>query len=621
MMQLCRTIAPLVALAATPADELSFETLGVPVRVRTLSFSVVTQEPNGATIAWAGFFEACLGRSALVGVRTDTGEIVRHDLSSYGRASVVLAKGVHGGLYVYAGSPARFFRYDAEQQRLEDLGVPVKPASYFSRGALGADGKFYIGSYPTASLACCDTRTGKVENLGRMPTDPRQCYLFPGVAVSEDLVVYCPVGLHHMELWAYDTRTGGKRQILPESLTELQGAPRVWQGVDGRVYGRAGKTTFLCRPDCVEPGKSAPPTASPPLVAGDRIVGAIDAAGQLELTDRGSGQVHRLATTYEGRRVMVFSVCCEREGVVYGSSALPGRLFQYDTRTGTLRDLGIVTQGTCQVYDMISLPKGLFACSYFGAHVDLYDPDSPIEKGVNPRYLGRAADQERPVQWCLGPDGRLYTGTGPAKGRLGGTLMRIDPSDLSRKVWPCPIPSQSILYIAPVPETMELFCTSSIRGGSSAIPTEKEACVFLWDPDGERLVYQAQPVPGTTTYGRAVRAENGLLYGLAGDKYYVFDPKGRTVVATGALPVTRLHFPQLHDEPVGDRGLICGLGDDAVFAIDPSDNSVRILARHESIARAHGFCITRDGTLYYGSGATLMRCSLGNAVMKADQRE
>ena len=165
-------------------------------------------------------------------------------------------------------------------------------------------------------------------------------------------------------------------------------------------------------------------------------------------------------------------------------------------------------------------------------------------------------------------------------------------------------------YVTPVPETGELFCTASIRGGSSAIPTEKEAYVFLWELEKEALSARAQPVPGTTTYGRAVRGTNGLIYGLAGSKYYVFDPKKRTVVFTDDLPVKRLHFPELHGEPVGERGLICGLGDDAVFAIDPTDNRVKIIARHESISPAHGFCITSDGGLYYGSGATLMRCRL-----------
>jgi len=611
LMQFSSTLIVLSLSAAAIAAELGFEDLGVPVRVRDLRFSAVTQDPAGHCIAWAAFLEPCLRRCGLVGVRTDNGETVWHDLSKYGEGKVTFTKAEDGNLYVYAGNPAHFLRYDVAKRNLDDLGVPVKRANYFGLGALAADGKYYIGSYPTASLACCDTRTGKIANLGRMPEDPRQCYLFPSLAVSDDLVVYCPVGLHHMELWAYDTRSGTKKQILPERLARLQGAPRVWRGTDGQVYGRAAGTTFLCRPDAIEPGKSARAAKAPPLVADDKTVGSIDSEGVLQLTDTGTGQTSRVSTTYEGRRAVVWSVGCGPDGVIYGSCALPGRSFSYDPGTGKLTDLGIITKGTCQVYDVISLPQGLFMCSYFGAHVDLYDPAKPIQHKVNPRYLGCAKGQERPVQWCLGPDGMLYTGTGPAKGRLGGTLMQVNPNDLSLRVWPTPIPNQSVQYVTPVPETGELFCTSSIHGGSSSIPTEKEGCVFLWDTKKEAMVFRADPVPGTPSYGRAVRAGNGLIYGVAGQKYYVFDPKARTAVFTGALPVKRLRFPQLHGEPVGAAGLIYGLGDDALFAIDPADNSVRVVARHKSIARAHGFCITPTGDLYYGSGATLMRCKLG----------
>ena len=600
-----------VCSALAAAEQPRFEELGVPVKIRTLRFSAITQDAEGHHVAWAGFIEPCLRRTALVGVRTDTGGVIWQDLSKYGEGKVTFAKGVDGNLYIYAGNPAHFLRYDVGRKSLDDLGVPVRRANYFGLGALAADGKLYVGSYPTASLVCCDTDSGEIRNLGRMPTDRRQYYIFPSVAVSRALVVYCPAGLHHMELWAYDTRADTKKQILPEGLTHRQGAPRVWEGEDGQVYGRAGGSVFLCQPDRVVIGKSAPDKGRPALRAGDKTVGSIAMDGRLELTDSKTRQVSWVPTDYDGRRAFIFSVGCERDGKIYGSTALPGNSFCYDTRTGELSDLGIIDTGKCQVYDTISLPQGLFLCSYFGAHVDFYDPAKPIKKATNPRHLGRAIGQERPVQWCLGPDGMIYTGTVPSKGRLGGALVRVDPDDLSFRVWPTPIPNQSIQYVAPVPDTGELFCTTSVSGGSSAIPTEKEACVFLWDTQKEEMVFRTQPAPGARAYGRAIRAGNGLIYGVTAGKYYAFCPKKKTVVFTDALPVKRLRFPQLHDEPVGDQGIIYGLGDDAIFAIDPADHSVRIVARHESISRAHGFYITQQEDLYYGSGATLMRCRRG----------
>jgi hypothetical protein len=61
---------------------------------------------------------------------------------------------------------------------------------------------------------------------------------------------------------------------------------------------------------------------------------------------------------------------------------------------------------------------------------------------------------------------------------------------------------------------------------------------------------------------------------------------------------------------VGPDGLIVGVVDDAVWAIDPADHSSRVLARHDSIAGAHGFMVTEDGVLYYGSHTHVWRCDL-----------
>ena len=593
----------------------AFESLGEPLRVRELSFQAVTQDPDGYHILWACFLETVLNSTALVGVRTDTGETIRHDLSHLGEGKVTLTRGADGNVYVYAGNPAHFLRYDVQTRTLQDLGVPADPAHYFAAGALAPDGWFYVGSYPGATLVRCNTNTGAIESIGRLADDERQFYIFPSVAISDDNVIYCPVGLHHMECVAYNGVTGERKQILPDRLTELQGAPRLWTGEDGRVYGKAGGETFLCQPDGIVIGETAPARNAPPLVVDGKRIGAIDENGSLQLTDEGTGAVTELDTNYGGKRVWLYSVSCERDGKVYGSGALPGLSFSFDTATGEFADLGILGSGNCQVYDTISLPEGLVLCSYMGAWVDVYDPARPIEKGTNPRCLGRVQGQERPIQWCLGPDGRLYSGTHPAKGRLGGTLMSAGPQDESLKVWPTPIPDQSIEYVASVPETGELFCTTSIQGGSSSIPTAEEACVFLWDIAREEMVFQIEPVPGTKTYQRAVTARNGLVYGLAGDKYYVFDPKARAVTFVGDLPVKALRFPHLHREPVGPNGLIVGLGDDAVYCIDPSDNSTRILARHPSIGApgkrgAHGFFVTEDGVLYFCSEATLMRVKL-----------
>jgi len=246
-----------------------------------------------------------------------------------------------------------------------------------------------------------------------------------------------------------------------------------------------------------------------------------------------------------------------------------------------------------------------------GCKLDWFDPDSPRKSRQNPRrFQGLIPGYERPVQWEEGPDGGLYFGTVPAKGRLGGALVRVDPDGLEVRVWENIVPEMSIHYLASAPQTGELFGCASVGGGSSAIASLDEAEVFLWDTKTEKVVWQGKPVPGTRSYLRAVRTVDGRIVGLAGRSWYLFDPVQREVVHTGSLPVKRLRFPYLSDRPVGAKGLVVGVGDDGVFAIDPTARTVEVLARHDSLSRTHGFLATEDKWLYYGSGSNLWRSQL-----------
>lgn len=451
-----------------------------------------------------------------------------------------------------------------------------------------------------------------MDSLGRLSDDPKECYIIHP-AISDDNVVYCPVGLHHRELWAVDAVTGEKKQILPTGLTKAQGAPSVWIGDDGQVYGRAGGTVFLCRRDGITVGKTKPAhRRTNPLQIGDKIIGSIGDDGRLAITNAKTKSVSFLQTRFEGSPRNIFSVGCERDGCIYGGTVFPAFSFRYDTRTGCMTNFGILTSGPIQVYDTLNHSKGLFLSSYMRASVDFFDPSQPIRKPDNPRHIITVNGQERPAQLALGPDAMLYSGTWPSKGRLGGALVRVNPDDFSHKTWTQIITNQSIHRLVSVPKTGELLGTSSIHGGSSAIPTEKEACIFLWDCKQEKVVFTAQPLPGTKTYGAVVRAANGLVYGVAdgGTKFYVFDPVARKTVFTGVLPVKGLHYPELADEPFGPRGLIYGLGEDAIIAIDPTDHSTKVVARNPSLKQAFGFCITHNGMLYFGAGSRLMRCQL-----------
>lgn len=595
----------LCAAPATPEPE----RLGSPVTQMDLFLWFVTPMPDGGHVVWSHYEGA--DRNAMVGINTETGKVTWVDTTQYGRTHLRLHRGADGkSVFVFTGNPGRYLRYDLGTGALEDLGVPGKTASYWTGDAIAPDGRWYLGTYPVAYLVSCDTATGQITNHGRMPEDARQKYII-SLAAADDGMIYCAVGLHHREMWAYNPATGEKRQILPERMTAAQGSPTVFTGVDGKAYGTAGGESFLCKPDGIEPCTApAARQLADRFTAGNSTVRGINKQGQLQLRDA-DGTDRLVQTEYTGRPLIIYSVACERSGKAYGGTLFPGMAFSCDLQTGELTDLGPLSHGAIQIYDIASLPSGLFLASYMGCKLDFYNPDAPLEAGVNPRRItGSIPGHERPNQWEPGPDGKLYFGTTPAKGRLGGALVRVNPEDLTHQVFTGLLEDQSITYLTALPQTGELYGCGSVAGGSSAIPTQTEASVFLWNLAEEKVVWTGKPMPGARHYQRAILDAKGMLFGVSDIGYYVLDPASREVVKTGELPVKTLHFPMLNDEPVGEAGLIYGLGDDAVFAYDPQTREVSVVARHDSLKSAHGFMVTRDGTLLYGSGDVLWRWRL-----------
>ena len=254
--------------------------------------------------------------------------------------------------------------------------------------------------------------------------------------------------------------------------------------------------------------------------------------------------------------------------------------------------------------------------SYTGAHIDFYD-----FKTKKARHLVSLADecgQERPNQLVQAPDGMIYTVTSPVKGHLEGAIARIDPATLEVKAWAGIVPDQCFMSVVPIAATGELLLTGSTRGGTSALPKATEASLVIWDPKQEKVVWKGEPLKGTTVYAKGAAAKNGLVYIVTAErKYLAFDPVKREMVFSGDLPATGAKASGLKmvDDAAGPDGLIYGLMDDAVFAIDPADHSCRIVGHHPSIARKfedalHGTLAewsAADGTLYYGSGSELWR--------------
>jgi hypothetical protein len=606
-----------LAGVATAQAEARFKDLGLALNVDPMTITVSTQDAQGRRLAFGRVHDKGNNHYDVFVVDLENGALewlgLQARFSAATATYVQIARATNGHVYLFNGDPGNFSKYDVNARRLIDLGRPgggqAKVNYVFGHGT-GVDGKIYIAGYPSAHTFVCDPASDQIVDLGCMTEDPqRQKYAYPPQVDGRNEWLYVPLGLHHLELCAYNLKTGEKRQILPPELTMLPGNPLVVRGIDGNVYGsvsqKGGDRFFRCSATGIDEVDRipAPDRSGVPQMVGDVRFSEILADGKLTVTEP-QGKSKVIQTSLNGITYGIYSIGCEREGVIYGGGG-NGRahVFAYDPKRDALRDLGRGAGGRVQLYDLLDHPNGIYATTYGGAHLELFKVESG--EWVHLEQLSIDHGQERLQQLTLGPDGMIYTGAVPIKGRLGGAIVRLNPTNHAVTVWRDVVANQSFNAVAAVPATGEMFFTSSIRGGTSATPSEKEACVILWNCADEKAVWRGQPIAGTTDYSYATVAGNGMIYGVAGRQYYAFDPVRREVVYRGELPVAPVRPLGFSHHAAGSRGLIYGAGEDAIFAIDPKDHGARIVARHPSLKQGRGFYVSRDETIYYGSGAHL----------------
>lgn len=126
--------------------------------------------------------------------------------------------------------------------------------------------------------------------------------------------------------------------------------------------------------------------------------------------------------------------------------------------------------------------------TYGGALIYEFDPNQPYHytnggPGNNPEMVyDIGVEQSRPFTFASG-ENKLYIGTIPDYGRLGGALTIFDSQTNEWKSIRNIIPNQSIIGLAYLNETV--YGGSSVAGGLGIEPTEQEAKMFAFNTSSE----------------------------------------------------------------------------------------------------------------------------------------
>ena len=590
-----------------------FEDLGVPVTKPMLMATAVGPDATGQKDLLYFDFAQSGATLFLVAVDPDTGE-ARQYKSPLGPGAWALVHGPDEKMYLGTWESGYILKFDPKEaaKGIQVIGKPSATETYIWQFAVGTDGKLYGCTYGNAKLISYDPTTGRMEDLGRM--DDTQMYS-RSVACGRNGKIYTGIGYGRANVVVYDPVTRARKSILPEKY-RVETVASLHQGADGNVYVQCGAQSFRVDDETLVPIEAARVVAPKGLELRDgRVVtvGNITAMqGTFVVADPKRGTQTTNTFRYRGDGAMLFTVGVGPENKIYGSTALPLELFRYDPVKKETADLGNPTTVDGELYSLLIWRGKLFVCAYPGAYLSVYDPKKPFHFGTgpgdNPRGYGNLGDGHlRPRAMILGPEDKLYIGSLPPYGQLGGAMAVFDP--IAERVvenYRHLVTNQSIVSLACDAKSGLVCGGSSIAGGGGSTPSEKEAHFFVFAPRQKRKVFEAALAPGAGSYP-AMCVADGKVFVAADRSLFVFDPPSLKVTQRIALPGRPLEISLGQHQ----NGLLYGLTASGVFAVDVKRGQVTLTAQ-SPVPVSCGFALT-DEAVYFGSGARLWRYKLAAA--------
>lgn len=498
-----------------------------------------------------------------------------------------------------------------EEKGLSVVGRPVSSETYIWQLIVGKDGRLYGGTYPHAKLISYDPVTEQMQDLGSMDEDQQYCrYLVTG----DDDWIYLGIGTENATIKAYNTHTHELQRSIPERDTQ-PGFAYVWEGTDGSFYGRLGKERYYR----LEDGKGT--EIDPSVVPGAKRVMYNETFVVHNSSYRGYYALRNILTneiliknfTYIADEKVIDQIYEGPHGNIYGNTASPLELFSYNSSNNQYTLWGNPTNVTGTIYSGVQLNSILYVCAYPEGYLSLFNPDEPWHFGEEPDknpygYGPVGPGHYRPTAMIAGLDQRIYIGSVPDYGELGGSLGVFDPVNKEivenyRNI----VPSHSIFTLASDKESGLVFGGSSTRPGSGADAVTTDAHIFAYDPKTKQIVIDFIPVHGMKSIIALICYKN-KVYALAGgtdERYFiVFDIKQQKIIHT--MKIDQSYGSLIHKAwGVWKDGIIYGASENSIYSIDPTTYEMK-KAAEAPVKITAGWAMTDSG-IYFGSYGHLYR--------------
>lgn len=442
--------------------------------------------------------------------------------------------------------------------------------------------KIYAGVGAHASLIELDPKTGIKKQL--LPADfntyefAYNMALIPGFSTGDRLFVWLIKGDKHTTL-VYNLETGK----LERQFTNMQVKSAAKDPGSDKLYYMGGGQLFLT--DFSKPekqnkvlGRFKDSIALDVMWGKDKKLYVLTGDKNIIKYDPLSNKISTKSLNVPAQPIKINSLVRGPDLQIWTAGYLTGGHAAYHPKNGKIKQY----PGIDQAESMTVQGQYIYMGVYPNARMYVYDTKKKWdpEKG-NPRLISRIDGQDRPFAGISIPNShKLFFGTVPRYGKLGGALLEYNPRTDQMITHPDVVKNQAVVSLTSADGT--IYGGSTVRGGMGIRPTEKEARLFGWDEDKQRKIFELVPVPGARAITCLIIGPDHNIWGIADGVLFIFDPLKRRVISQ-----LRLYpFPKTGDGVYYDAkllvhpsGMVYGTGGGNLFQVEPNTMTYTLIRK------------------------------------------
>ncbi len=535
----------------------------------------------------------------------DLGTIIAGETAIYG-----LSSDEQGNVYGGTFPRGKVFKYDAASKSFRDYGSMVEGQQYV-RGSAYHNGFVYAGIGSKGSLIKLNVQTGEktdfviparanydVNNLPFIyDLNVVRDYLFVHISGTVNcLLVY---DLKNKK-WLEETYTGYKGlYVSPEyngkSFFAANGKIMEFDLATTKVTDTGiAFGTFLRHSGWAQ-------VKNDPELPGMNLV-TMQYGGNVTYFNLETKKVKAMQPVVEGQPIDIQSLEMGPDGKLYISGYMGTTGVQYNPSTGARVNFNLG-----QSEGMGILGNKIYMGNYPGAIIHELDTTKPLKDKENPKQIyDMEEEQDRPFAITSG-DNKLFVGTIPEYGHLGGVLGIYSPDKNEWSINRNVVQDQSVIGIAY--KDGKVYGSTSVWGGLGSTPTQEEAKMFVWDVEkGEKIKEFTPVIPGINVKLKAIGGlsfgPDGLLWGASRGILFALNPDTLEVVKSREVYPTDWNVGH-YWRPVylkwGNDGLLYTTLNGKVTVVNPQT------LEHKTLSDSSLMTLGKDGSIYYAYGSRMYK--------------